>query len=183
MATANTAAQPQALAQLADIQEPLLVNDWYLAPGWWLLVALALTLLWLLSRKYRQQQLKQAPKRFALKALAALDKGAADAPAQITALLKRWLLSQNPCHPALSYSGEAWRKFLLKSLQNRQKTAVPTLPDLLALHYQRSPQQTEIQAYADFAALWLQYANLEQYADQHKAAAEKTKLAKGATDV
>ncbi|MCT6700851.1 DUF4381 domain-containing protein [Rheinheimera sp. 4Y26] len=183
MATANTAAQPQALAQLADIQEPLLVNDWYLAPGWWLLATLVLTLLWLLYRKYRQQQLKQAPKRFALKALAALDKGAAGAPAQITALLKRWLLSQNPGHPALSYSGEAWRQFLLNSLKTKPKAAVVALPDLLALHYQRAPQQTEIQAYADFAALWLQYADLEQYADQQKNAAEKAKLAKGAADV
>lgn len=182
MATVNKPAQPEALAQLADIQEPALGNDWYLAPGWWLLAVLVLTLLWLLYRKYRQHQLKQAPKGFALKALAALDLGAPDAPAQITALLKRYLLNQQPDHPALSYSGAAWRQFLLNSLHANQQAAVPELPDLLALHYQGSPQQAAVQAYASFAAFWLQHTALRQQTGQ-TSAQHKTRISKGAVDV
>lgn len=193
MATANSPAQQQALAQLADIQEPILGNDWYLAPGWWLLAALVLTLSWLLYRKYRQQQLKQAPRRFALKVLAALDLSATDASAQITALLKRWLLNQQPDHPALSYSGKSWQQFLLNSLPANQQTVAATLPDLLALHYQGSPQLSDVQAYASFAAYWLQHADLKLDAKQPLAlqrpqasqtsTQEKTRITKGAADV
>lgn len=164
MATANHPAHQDVLSQMADIQEPALGNDWYLAPGWWLLAALLLVLGWLLYRRYRQYRQQQAPRHYALGLLKTLDVTAHNAPAQITGILKRWLRSQQPTHPALTYSGDAWRQFLLQTLPTKLANN-DSLPDLLALHYQPSPQTTEVQTYADFAVRWLQHANLKLSAE------------------
>lgn len=160
----STNAQPQnaALAQLADIQEPLLANDWYLAPVWWLLAVFVVVVFWLLLRRYQHFQQRQAPRRFALATLSTIDLNKPDAPAQITSLLKRWLLSEAPQHPALAYSGKNWQQFLVSTLtaSGQLKINGAPLPDLLALHYQQSADPAEVQRYAAFALIWLQQADL-----------------------
>lgn len=162
MNTTNAQPQNPALAQLADIQEPLLANDWYLAPVWWLLAVFVIVVSWLLLRHYQQFQLRRAPRRVALATLSKLELNTADAPAQITSLLKRWLLSEAPQHPALAYSGKNWQQFLLLTLtaSGQHKINSAPLPDLLALHYQQSPDPAQVQRYAAFAHVWLQHADL-----------------------
>lgn len=146
------------LQALADIQEPLLASDWYLAPVWWLLACLVLLLLGWLIRRVRMRQPQQASKQLALRELAAIDLTQSDSATAITALLKRYLQTKRPQHPALTQTGAQWQQFLLQSL--RQPTA-QALPDLLALHYQAAPTAQDLAAYADFARHWLQHHQLD----------------------
>lgn len=160
MAATDAPATNPALQQLADIQEPALGNDWYMAPIWWLLLLLTMFLVVLAFRFYRRRQQRLAPRRFAQASLAGIGLDDKDAAHQITALLKRVLLSEAPSHPALSYSGNAWQQFLTQSLGAKQQRSLPPLPDLLALHYQPQPDAGQLELYARFARLWLQHANI-----------------------
>lgn len=161
---ANSNAAEQALPEtslpgLADIQEPLLANDWYLAPGWSLLLILLVALLsYLAYRCWRYRQWQQ-PVKVALAALAELDLTTADAAEQITRLMKRLLLTRQSAHPAVAFSGTAWQQYLLASLPKADLPA-DALPDLQALHYQSAPPIADIKRYAAFAALWLKKVNL-----------------------
>lgn len=146
------------LQALADIQEPLLASDWYLAPIWWLSAALVLLLLgWLLWRM-RQRQPQQASKQLALRELDSIELGQSGSATAITALLKRYLQTKVPQHPALTQTGAQWQQFLLQSLR---QPAAQALPDLLALHYQAAPAEQDLIAYAEFARHWLQHHQLD----------------------
>lgn len=78
--------------------------------GWWVVLALLLTLLWLGVRSYRARR----PQRAALKALRRIQQSGEPMAAQLTQLnqlLKRYLLS-NGQQQATTLSGEAWLQFL-----------------------------------------------------------------------
>ena len=156
MATTDAPATNPALQQLVDIQEPALGNDWYMAPVWWIAFVLIVVVVVFALRLYQRRQQQQAPRRFALANLARITPETPDAAHQITALLKRLLLTQAPSHPALGYSGEAWQQYLCHSLAAQYQRP---LPDLLALHYQQQPAVEDIALYASFAQQWLQHAN------------------------
>lgn len=171
MAATEAPATNPALQQLADIQEPALGNDWYMAPIWWLALLLTIFLLVLAFRFYRRRQLRLAPRRFAQASLAGIGLDGKDAAHQITALLKRVLLSEAPSHPALAYSGSNWQQFLMQSLGAKHQSSLPPLPDLLALHYQQQPDAGQLELYARFARLWLQHANISAAAPAIKGGA------------
>ena len=165
MANSNVAnlAPPEAtIPGLADIQEPLLNNDWYLAPGWSLLLILFLALCGYAGYRWWRYRQFQKPVQLALAELAKIDVATADAAQQITQLMKRLLITRLPAHPAITLTGAAWQQFLITSLPAAVVKKLPAdpLPDLLALHYQQTTAPDEIQRYAAFAALWLQKANL-----------------------
>lgn len=142
------------LQSLADIQEPLLVSDWYLAPIWWLVAGLILLLLGFGLRRLRRRRLQPAAQQLALQELASIDVRQPGSASSITMVLKRYLQSRVPQHPALTTTGEQWQQFLL---QTQQQPAAAALPDLLALHYQATPAPEQLQTYADFARHWLQH--------------------------
>lgn len=150
------------LQSLADIQEPLLASDWYLAPIWWLLAVLLLLLLGFGLRLLRQRRPQPQSQQLALSELAGIDLQQAGSATAITAVLKRYLQTKVPQHPALTQTGAQWQQFL----QQSQQHPFAALPDLLALHYQASPAPEQLQAYADFARHWLQHhqANLTDVA-------------------
>lgn len=156
---ANVIPPQAAMPGLADIQEPLLTNDWYLAPGWSLLLLIFLALIAYGGYRWWRYYLQQKPVKYALAELACLDLTAANAPEQITTLLKRLLLTKAPAHPALTMSGTAWQHYLSTSLPANVKPVEP-LPDLMALHYQRSPANEDVRRYAAFAALWMKKVHL-----------------------
>jgi hypothetical protein len=151
MELAMTKPDPQ-LQGLADIQEPQLLNDWYFAPIWWLLALCIVLLSWWCVKRWRQRALAQQPRLFALKELTMIDVQQPTAPHQITTLLKRYLQTQAPQHPALTQSGLNWQQFLQQTTV--QSTDV-VLPDLLVLHYQATPLVDEVKTYAHFAEHWL----------------------------
>lgn len=162
MANSNAAnvAQPQAsMPGLADIQEPVLANDWYLAPGWSVLLLILLAVLSYGGYRWWRHYQQQKPLKYALAELEKLDLTAPNAAEMITTLLKRLLLTRSPAHQALTLSGVAWQQYLLSSLPAKVKLAEP-LPDLLALHYQSAPAIDDIRRYAAFAALWLKNVKL-----------------------
>jgi len=156
---ANVAPPDTAIPGLADIQEPLLANDWYLAPGWSLLLLILLAMLSYSGYRWWRHYQQQKPLKYALAELEKLDLTAPNAAEMITTLLKRLLLTQSPTHQALTLSGASWQQYLLSSLPAKVKLAEP-LPDLLALHYQSAPAIDDIRRYAAFATLWLKHLKL-----------------------
>ena len=107
---------------LRDLHLPEPVGWWPLAPGWWALIALAVVgLVWLLL-KYRQQRLRSAARRYALKQL----KQYADAysrhqsavllGAQLSELLRRTMLAYAPRAEVAGLTGEDWLAFLDRDL-------------------------------------------------------------------
>ena len=97
------------------------------------------------------------PVKYALKALAELNLSQPNGAEQITQLLKRLLLTRTSKHPAVALSGVAWQQYLMASLPASALSKLPAdpLPDLLALHYQKSPAAEDIERYAAFAVFWL----------------------------
>lgn len=142
---------------LADIQEPLLANDWYMAPGWIVMLGMLFFGLCYLGYRYWRHYQHQKPVKFALLALSKLDLESSGSVEQITQLIKRLLLTRVSAHPAIALSGAAWQAFLMASLPASARSTLPEdpLPDLQALHYQRTPAIEDIQRYAKFAAVWM----------------------------
>lgn len=141
------------LAALIDIQEPLLANDWYMAPIWWLLALLLIGSLCGCVWYLRKRATEQRPYRDAMSQLNQLELQAQLTPAAITILLKRYLITRQPKHPALAWSGQAWQDFLQQSLA--PTLSPPPLPDLLALHYQAEADPEHIRSYLEFGKFWL----------------------------
>jgi hypothetical protein len=110
------------LANLHPLRQPELIGWWPLAPGWWLLLCLAIitvaVLIYLLRKHYR----KNAYRRRALLQLQALhaqyqtDGNACGYLANINALLKSVALLAYPRSTVAAQHGESWRKFLNLSL-------------------------------------------------------------------
>lgn len=110
------------LAGLHVLREPALVGWWPLAPGWWMLLALALLCLagvsyWLVNR-YRSN----AYRRHALTRLQELharhetDANTGRYLAEVNKLLKSVALAAYPRHQVASRHGEDWLAFLNGSL-------------------------------------------------------------------
>lgn len=157
----ETAIPDTSMPGLADIQEPLLANDWYLAPGWSLLLFILLAILGFAGYRWWRHYQQQKPTKFALAELEKLDLTAPNAAEMITTLMKRLLLTRLPGHPALAFSGVLWQQYITSSLPTNVLPAEP-LPDLLALHYQSAPALDDVRRYAVFAALWLKNVKLTQ---------------------
>ncbi len=135
---------------LADIQQPPLPDEFYLAPGVIVLAVLLLLLLaWLTRLLYRRYQRDNA-RRLALDALALIvstEPGAANA---VLLLLKQYLQTKAPGHPALALSSAGFVAFLQHS---GQLTA--TVPDLDLLLYSPAQDPATVQSWQQFARQWL----------------------------
>ncbi len=149
-------ASPQALtdslkAALADIQQPPLPDEFYLAPGY-LLLALPLLLLlgWWLYKCWQRHQRNQ-PRRLALKRLSELSLTDEAAANQILLLLKQYLKTRNPRHPALTMNSRQLTGFL-----SEQVNLNASWPDLDALLYSKTPADADVALFARLATQWLQ---------------------------
>lgn len=104
------------LSQLRDIHLPPPVSWWPPAPGWWALAALLLLTLglglWLLRRRRRNRW-----RRRALAELAQL-RGTDDGQLVrgVSVLLRRVAISRFPQAEVAALTGEAWLKFLDRTL-------------------------------------------------------------------
>ena len=106
------------LADLRDWHLPEALPWWPPAPGWWLLAALGLILLLVLLWRRLQRWRRAAPARRALRDLARLRGGPANAAdlrayaAALSGLLRRLALVRYPRHRVAGLSGPAWLDFL-----------------------------------------------------------------------
>lgn len=107
---------------LRDLHLPVPIDWWPLAPGWWLLIALALFGLgWLLLLAWRTRRFN-APRRYAIRALAELEaeyltnRNPVALGRQVSALLRRGMLAYAPRHEVAGLTGDSWLKWLDQGL-------------------------------------------------------------------
>lgn len=99
---------------LRDLHLPDPIGWWPLAPGWWVLIALAAAgLVWLAWRWYRAWQF-EAPRRHALRELARIEaeylehRDPVELGKAVSALLRRGMLAYAPRASVAGLTGEAW---------------------------------------------------------------------------
>ena len=136
---------------LADIQQPTLPDEFYLAPGWLLLALPALLASVWLARKFYRSYRRDNARRIALQALYRIQLEQPEAANAILQLLKQYLQTKRPGHPALAEKSTAFVTFLQRSgnLSEQQ-------PDLDLLLYSRTSDLSQLKAWQRFAGLWLE---------------------------
>lgn len=103
---------------LRDIHLPEAIGWWPLAPGWWLLIAIALAALALTLRGYLQRRARGAARRQALRQLVELTvdyeqhRDATVFMAQLSSLLRRTMLAYAPRDEVAGLTGDAWLEWL-----------------------------------------------------------------------
>jgi hypothetical protein len=103
---------------LRDLHLPDPIGWWPLAPGWWILIVLAMVGLgWLLLKAWRTRQFN-APRRYAMRALATVEAGYLShrdpvmLGQQLSELLRRGMLAYAPRHEVAGLTGEPWLAWL-----------------------------------------------------------------------
>lgn len=110
------------LAALHPLRQPELIGWWPLAPGWWMLLGVALLSLVVLVYLLRRWRKKNAYRRRALRQLQELQRQflaqgyTADFVGQTNALLKSVAVLAYPHADVAGQHGEQWRAFLNRSL-------------------------------------------------------------------
>lgn len=99
---------------LRDLHLPEPVSWWPLAPGWWILLAVAIILVaWQAHVAYRRWRFN-APRRFALRKLEQLEadylehRNPVRLAKGVSSLLRRTMLAYRPRHEVASLTGSAW---------------------------------------------------------------------------
>ena len=105
------------LAALNPLRDPAAIGWWPLAPGWWILIALAVLAIVIACYYYTKRYRANAYRRMALRQLAYIRTQTNPADklrraSDINALLKSVALQQFPRHDIASLSGDAWLSFL-----------------------------------------------------------------------
>lgn len=99
---------------LRDLHLPEAASWWPLAPGWWILIALALLGLAFLVRAWLKMRARGAARRFALRQLNEIvaeyqeRKNPVEFGVQLSELLRRTMLAYAPRLDVAGLTGEAW---------------------------------------------------------------------------
>lgn len=111
-------AQSDPLAQLRDIHLPEPIGWWPLAPGWWLLIIVSISLLSILLWRLWRKMVAARAKKEALQLLKMYEaqslneKNTAPLCAKISELLRRVALAYFPRKEVAALHGTAWIEFL-----------------------------------------------------------------------
>jgi len=107
---------------LRDLHLPDPIGWWPLAPGWWVLIALALVGLgWLLLKAWRRRQFN-APRRYAMSLFASVEaeyllhRNPVMLGQQLSELLRRGMLAYAPRHEVAGLTGDSWLAWLDRDL-------------------------------------------------------------------
>lgn len=133
---------------LADIQQPALPDEFYLAPVYLLLLVLLAAVVWYCWRAYRVRQLHDRARQLALAELATLAT-TADAN-QVLLLLKQYLRSRARSHPALVMPAADFFVYLQQTVP-----AAQPLPAADWLLYSGQADAAARQQWFAYARLWL----------------------------
>ena len=136
------------LDRLHDLVLPPAVPWWPLAPGWYLVIALALVaVMWMTLRAWRQWQ-SNAYRREAARELASLESSAA-----IAELLRRTALAIAPRSVIAEKTGTAWLDWLTAQSPEPMPDTVRT--QLTTGVYGLPAASEELSALRDYAACWI----------------------------
>lgn len=145
------------LANLHPLREPFPIGWWPLAPGWWLLIAIALlclaALVYLLVKRYRAN----AYRRQGLAQLQALrqqylaQQDASRYVAKTNALLKSVALRSYPRREVAACNGQQWLTFL----NSRMNGAEQFQPDFAAAAYQKTCPDIDMKQMHRAARAWI----------------------------
>ncbi|WP_269619564.1 DUF4381 domain-containing protein [Zhongshania sp. BJYM1] len=137
------AGQTSPLAQLADIHLPPPVANFPWAPGWWVLLGIAVIALLCGVFWYRQHRSKSAFRRAALVELSDIATIESDQlfAQQLNQLLRRVALHSYPKEKIAGLSGDKWMDFLYQNCGEKPIFADASLEALLQAAYQ-SPTHT-----------------------------------------
>lgn len=133
-------AEPQELAKLHDIHLPAPISWWPLAPGWYLLLGLALLLLGLVMYLMRRAQRHKRAKLQALQLLRQFEQeyqneaNSQQIAMKVSELLRRVALAYYPRTEVAGLQGDAWLAFLTKTSKGIDFNALDSY--LLVLPYQ-----------------------------------------------
>ena len=142
------------LAQLKDIHLPAAVNNYPIAPGWWLLAIIVLALIIYGLVKCRQYLVKRKHKKAALAQLSAKAE-----IGTIVALLKWAALQYFPRQAVANLTGYEFKDFLVASLPVKHQENFTELSGQYFISAYE--EQTTSQSSAEFyqaAKLWLTHA-------------------------
>lgn len=139
-------------APIHDIVVAPAAHWWPLAPGWYLLGLVAVTVGLIAMIGWARRYLRLRPRRLAIQQL---QQQAPTRVTEITLLLKQVALAYHS-HAAMG----VWWEFLAKQLPpSLRQTYQPLLQNLATISYQpQSQQQTWVEPYREFALVWLQQA-------------------------
>ena len=142
------------LAQLNDIHLPENIHSYPIAPGWWLLAALILTLTIYGAIKLRQYIAKRKCQKNALKQLSTnADVGT------IVTLLKWAALQYFPRQTVANLTGEHFKSFLTSTLPAKYQADFSKLSaDYFTSAYQHQSSSKASAEFHQAAKLWLNHA-------------------------
>jgi len=139
---------------LRDLHLPEAISWWPLAPGWWLVIGIAVILLAYLLRLYLQKHARGAARRHALRQLNALTvefeehHDAVAFSSSLSELLRRTMLAYAPRQQVAGLTGEEWLAWLDLDLdQPRFQSA--TGRKLLELPYRRPDDEVSAMELVD----------------------------------
>ena len=135
------------LAALHPLRAPGAISWWPLAPGWWVLIALALLAIAVLTYYLLKRYRANAYRRLALAQLESIQAQLAAAnPSEkhaavsdTNALLKAVALRIFPRHDIAALSGEAWLEFLNKSRRSEATETAFAQDFASAVYSQNAP--------------------------------------------
>jgi hypothetical protein len=148
------------LQDLRDIHTPAAIENWPPAYGWWLVAALVLfglviLTIWLV--KFRKVRLA---KRQALKTLKQIDGSASNSASQLNQLLKRVAMTYFPQQNVQKMYGSTWINFLAKTLPSKQEKAFSEPFESLqhSLYQAHRSENLEYSNYYKSAETWIKHA-------------------------
>lgn len=143
------------LDDLNDIIAAPAASWWPLAPGWYVLALVSITLAIVLSLAARRYLQRRRARRAAINAL-----HGAMTLSDINLLLKRACYAYYPEAMVARLSGKAWHDFLLAELRSaKAEDYAPLLAEVERYHFAPTPAPAELSAdYLAFAHYWLRHA-------------------------
>ena len=142
------------LAQLKDIHLPANVHSYPIAPGWWLLALVILTLVIYGALKLRQYIVKRKAQKKALKQLSTTTEVSA-----IVSLLKWAAIQYFPRAQVAALTGESFKAFLIATLPQKQQQNFTELSDQhFTSVYQNDAASQMSDDFSAAAKIWLSYA-------------------------
>jgi hypothetical protein len=149
---------------LRDLHLPDITGWWPLAPGWWFLIALAVIGLIVLIRRSFRNWRHNAPRRLALKRLAAISGefeegiGAVLLAKELSELMRRAMLAYAPRQEIAGLTGDEWLEWLDQGLDDKPFSQGPgkILESLPYLNPQAINNDTDVRGLIDAVRLRLE---------------------------